>query len=93
MNITSLIQALYLQQTRNFPPNVEFSDGFSFNDMNGKEFTFNEGIFMGGDPHFPSGQTIKPGILWGGAPKFDPGVVLKPGLAIPDDAEFSPGLA
>ena len=76
-----------------FPPNVEFSDGFSFNDMNGKEFTFNEGIFMGGDPHFPSGQTIKPGILWGGAPKFDPGVVLEPGLAIPEDAEFSQGLA
>ena len=53
-----------------FPPRTEFVGGFSFDDMDGKEFTFEEGNFMGGTPHFPSGQTIKPGIMWGSSAKI-----------------------
>ena len=75
-----------------FPPRTEFVDGFSFDDMNGKAFTFEEGNFMGGAPHFPSGQTIKPGIMWGGVPTFDSGVTLEAGLALPDNSVFSAGL-
>ena len=75
-----------------FPPRTEFVGGFSFNDMDGKQFTFEEGNFMGGTPRFPTGQTIKPGIMWGGSAIFDSGVTLLSGLAMPADSVFSSGL-
>jgi hypothetical protein len=75
-----------------FPPMVEFADGFSKNDMLGKEFTFDEGVFFAGDPVFPAGQKIKPGVMWDEPPTFEAGVDIDPGLALPAGTTFSPDL-
>jgi len=75
-----------------FPPMVEFADGFSKNDMLGKEFTFDEGVFFAGDPVFPAGQKIKPGVMWDEPPTFEAGVDIDPGLALPTGTTFSPDL-
>ena len=82
---------IFAAETR-FPPMVEFADGFSIDDMTGKTFTFDEGVYFAGEPHFPSGQTIKPGIMWDDPPRFDSGVTLQSGLAMPADSVFSSGL-
>ena len=75
-----------------FPPMVEFADGFSKTDMQGKTFTFNEGVFFAGDPIFPAGQKIKPGVMWDEPPTFEAGVDIDPGLALPAGTTFSPDL-
>ncbi|MEC7711470.1 MAG: NUMOD3 domain-containing DNA-binding protein, partial [Thermoproteota archaeon] len=75
-----------------FPPMVEFAEGFSKDDMMGKEFTFNEGVFFAGDPVFPAGQKIKPGVMWDEPPTFEAGVDIDPGLALPAGTTFSPDL-
>jgi len=75
-----------------FPPMVEFADGFSKNDMLGKEFVFDEGVFFAGDPVFPTGQRVKPGVMWDEPPTFEVGVDIDPGLALPAGTTFSPNL-
>ena len=75
-----------------FPPNVEFKEGFSKNDMLGKAFTFDEGVFFAGDPVFPSGQKIKPGVMWDEPPTFEAGVTIDAGLALPVNTTFTENL-